>query len=147
MHFIADLWGHWNQYPGRKRAVAIGVGILAVATIVAGFFIIGTPAQARRYQYDEQKVSDLQTIQSEVISYWQEEGKLPTSLAVLNDPAAGVTVPVDEQTGQPYQYSVLSKLAFKLCANFNAETAPYDITQDEMAIPAPVTAIEQARRT
>jgi len=137
MHFSADLWGYWDEFPKRKRAVVIGVVILAVATIVAGFFIIGTPQQALSYQFDEQKVTDLQTIQSEIITYWQDEGKLPATLADLNDPTVGVAVPVDEQTGQSYQYSVVGKLAFKLCATFNAPTAPYAITQDEVAIVAP----------
>lgn len=135
MHFIADLWGYWDEYPMRKRSVAIGVCVLAVLTIAAGFFIIGTPWQAQAYQFDEQKVNDLQTIQSEVITYWQEEGKLPASLTALNDPTAGVTVPMDEQTGQPYQYKVLNALGFQLCATFNAATAPYAITAEELAVP------------
>ena len=135
MHFTADLWGYWDQFPQRKLSVGIGVGILAVVTIVAGFLIIGTPMQALAYQYDQQKVSDLQTIQSEVITYWQQTGKLPVSLAALSDPTSGVTIPVDEQTGKQYEYDVLGKLAFKLCATFNAETPVYAITQDELSVP------------
>jgi hypothetical protein len=140
MHFIADLWGYWDHYPERKRSVGIAIGILAVMTIVAGFFIIGTPMQAMSYQFDEQKVNDLQTIQSEIVSYWQQNGKLPATLAQIGQPLTGETVPVDEQTGDSYQYTVVSKLSFKLCATFNAATAPYAITTDELAIPAPVTA-------
>jgi hypothetical protein len=135
MHFTADLWGYWDEYPERKRAVGIGVGILAVLTIVAGFFIIGTPMQASANQFDEQKVSDLQTIQNEVIMYWQEEGKLPVSLAALSNSTSGVSVPVDEQTGQPYGYDVLGKLGFKLCATFNAVTPAYAMTQNELTMP------------
>ena len=47
MHFIADLRGYWDKFPLRKRAVSIGVAILAVVVIGSGFFIVGTPAQAR----------------------------------------------------------------------------------------------------
>lgn len=135
MHFSADLRGYWEEYPMRKQSVAIGVSALAILTIFAGFLIIGTPWQAQAYQFDEQKVNDLQTIQSEIVTYWQEESKLPATLAALNDPTAGVTVPVDEQSGKPYEYDVVGKLGFKLCAFFNASTASYAITAQELALP------------
>ena len=138
MHFIADFRGYWDEYPERKRSVGTGVAVLAIVTILSGFFIIGTPMQAMASREDEQKINDLQTIQSDIVSYWQENGSLPTTLDQIGQPLTGGTIPVDEQTGQPYQYSVVSKLAFKLCATFNAPTAPYAITQDE--ITAPVTA-------
>jgi hypothetical protein len=140
MHFIADFRGYWDQYPERRRSVGIAVAVLAVATIVAGFFIIGTPMQAMNYQFDEQKVSDLQNIQADIVSYWQQNGKLPTSLDQIGQPLTGGTLPVDEQTGQPYTYTVVGKMSFKLCANFNAATAPYAITQDEVTAPIPATA-------
>src|ERR1035437_4871969 len=76
MHFIADLKGYWDAFPKRRNMVRVGVAILAVATIVAGFFIVGTPAQARLQRFDAQKVSDLQNIQSQVVSYWQAKQKL-----------------------------------------------------------------------
>jgi hypothetical protein len=120
MHFMADLWGHWDMYPLRKRSVCVGVCILVVGTIVSGFFIIGTPAQARLYNFDQEKVNDLQTIQSQVVSYWQSKAALPNTLADLNDPISGFAVPVDIQTGQAYEYDKVTALSFKLCATFNA---------------------------
>ncbi|MDR3571788.1 MAG: DUF5671 domain-containing protein [Candidatus Pacebacteria bacterium] len=139
MHFIADLWGYWDQYPERRRYVGIGVCVLAIATILSGFVVIGTPTQARAYRYDEQKVSDLQQIQSDVVSYWQQNGKLPAALDQIGTPLTGGTLPVDEQTGQPYTYATVSSLAFKVCATFNAPTAPYAITQADMTAPESVT--------
>jgi hypothetical protein len=140
LHFIADLGGYWEENSRKAKLVAWGCGILVVLTIGSGFLIIGTPAQARNYLFDEQKVSDLQTIQSEVVTYWQETGTLPTSLAQLVDPTAGVTVPIDEQTGKQYEYDVLGKLSFKVCANFNAITDPNAITPEMLSIPAPAGA-------
>jgi hypothetical protein len=137
LHFMADLRGYWEQNPSKARTISWAVGILVVATIASGFLIIGTPMQARLYRFDEQKVSDLQTIQSEVVTYWQETGALPTSLQQLNDPVSGVIVPSDLQPGDSYQYDVLQKLAFKVCATFNEPTASGMITPDEVAMPAP----------
>src|SRR3989338_7527177 len=70
MHFIADLKGYWDTFPERRNWVRIGVAVLAVATIVAGFFIVGTPAQARLARFDAQKVNDLQNIQYRVTNYY-----------------------------------------------------------------------------
>lgn len=138
MHFIADLWGYWDEYPERKRSVAIGVAVLAAVTILAGFFIIGTPSQARAYREDEQKVSDLQTIQNDIVNYWQQNGTLPGSLAKIGQPLTGGSLPIDEQTGQAYEYIVVGRTSFKLCADFNATTAPYAITQSELSTPVPL---------
>src|SRR5665811_1340717 len=66
MHFIADLNGYWDANPSYRMMIRIAVAVLAVVTIVSGFFIVGTPAQARLARYDAQKVSDLQNIQSQV---------------------------------------------------------------------------------
>lgn len=140
MHFIADLWGYWDKYLQRKLSVGVGIAVLAVATILSGFIIIGTPAQARAYRYDEQKVSDLQTIQSDIVSYWQQNGALPTSLDEVGQPLTGENLPTDSQQGDSYTYSIAAKTTFKLCATFNAPTAPYAITQDDLAAPEPTAA-------
>ena len=55
MHFIADLKGYWDAFPARRNMVRIGVAALAVVTIVSGFFIVGTPAQARLARFDAHK--------------------------------------------------------------------------------------------
>ena len=99
MHFGADLKGYWDAFPMRKRAVEAGVAILAVVTIGSGFFIVGTPAEARLARFDAQKVSDLQNIQSQVVYYWQAKQKLPAEIADLNNSLAYGPVPADVQTG------------------------------------------------
>ena len=122
MHFSMDLKGYWEQFPGRKRAVAAGVGILALLTVLAGFLIVGTPAQARLARFDTQKVADLQDIQSRITSYWQAKQKLPATLNVLGDPLSYGPLPTDPQTGESYVYQTLGKSSFKICATFNAQS-------------------------
>jgi len=120
MHFIADLKGYWDAFPARRNAVRMGVGILAVVTIVAGFFIVGTPGQARLARFDAQKVSDLQNIQSQVITYYQAKQMLPKTITDLNNSLSYGPVPVDPQTGESYGYQPAEGLSFKVCANFNS---------------------------
>lgn len=119
MHFIADLKGYWDAFPERRNMVRIGVAVLAVVTIVAGFFIVGTPAQARLARFDQQKVSDLQNVRSQIESYWQVKRTLPATLVDLSTVPYG-SVPVDVQTGDAYGYEATGALSFKLCADFNA---------------------------
>ena len=122
MHFIADLRGYWDTFPSRKRAVSIGVGVLAVVVIGAGFFIVGTPMQARLARFDVEKVNSLQNIQYQVINYWQAKQVLPASMNDLNNPLVYGPVPVDPQTGESYTYEATGKFSFKLCATFNAQS-------------------------
>jgi len=122
MHFIADYWGYWEQYPERRRSVCWAVGVLAVATIVAGFVMFGTPQAARQYRFDEQRINDLQNIQYQITNYWQYKQSLPNSLSDLNNALNGYQVPTDPQTGQPYEYTRYSPLDFGLCSTFSRGT-------------------------
>src|SRR3989344_2618315 len=122
MHFIADLKGYWDTFPERRNWVRIGVAVLAVATIVAGFFIVGTPAQARLARFDAEKVSDLQDIQYRVTSYYQAKQKLPAKLDELANALNYGPLPTNPQTGETYVYQAIGALSFKLCATFNAQS-------------------------
>ncbi|MBP9711183.1 MAG: hypothetical protein KBD50_02920 [Candidatus Pacebacteria bacterium] len=119
MHFLADLWGFWHQYPARARTVNWGVGLLVILTILAGFLIVGTPQQARMFRLDQQKVNDLQNIQWQIINFWQKKQTLPEALDELTDPLSGYTVPVDTESGEAYDYNRISLTSFTLCATFN----------------------------
>ncbi len=119
LHFLADLRGYWLTNPGRSKMVAYGALIVVLATIVGGFFIIGSPMSARQYQADEQKTQDLSSIQWQVIDYWQAKQKLPAAISDLNNPLSGFTVPTDKETGAAYGYEATGATSFKLCATFN----------------------------
>jgi hypothetical protein len=121
LHFMSDLCGYWERNPGQRRMLVIGVAVLALVTIIAGFFIVGSPRDARLARYDSQKVNDLQNIDGQVKYYWQATQKLPASLTELN---ASLPYPVqitDPETGEPYDYVVSGALSYKLCADFNGE--------------------------
>lgn len=123
MHFLADIWGYWITYPARAMYVGWAVAALLVVTVVLGFFIIGSPMDARLYKYDEQKVSDLQNIQWQVVNFYQQKGRLPASLQELVDPISGLVIPVDPQSGEQYSYKA-ADLSFELCASFNMDARP-----------------------
>lgn len=138
LHFWADLRGYFERNPGHAKAVNYAVGALVFVSIVAGFFIIGTPQQQRLYRFDEQKVSDLQQIQSQVVYYWQQKQRLPSTLNELEDPLSYFTVPRDPQGGE-YAYRATGARAFELCATFNKESrlGPEQLQPVYSDLPAP----------
>lgn len=138
MHFLSDLWGYWNVNPGRAKIVGYAALVAVVAAIVSGFFIMGTPGEVRLLRYDSQKVSDLQTIQWQVINYYQQKSKLPASLSDLEDPLSGWMKPVDPQTGGDYEYRITkAPYSFEICADFNADSK--DVTVRSASIAKPVS--------
>lgn len=121
-HFFADIKSYWKMYPDRARNLGFTVETIVVLTIVAGFFIVGTPRQARLARFDAQRVSDLQNIQWQIVSYWQQKQKLPKSLSDLSDPISGFFAPLDPETRQDYEYKETAATSFQLCAIFNKES-------------------------
>lgn len=121
LHFFADMRGYWQQNPGGAKMANYAVGVLVLATIIAGFFIIGTPQEIRRLKQDNLRVQDLQSIQWQVVNYWQQKESLPANLSELADPLSGYAIPVDPKTGEAYGYERTSNMAFKLCATFDRE--------------------------
>ncbi|MBY0294310.1 hypothetical protein K2Q08_03190, partial [Patescibacteria group bacterium] len=143
MHFLADLRGYWAANPKFSRYVTAGVAVLGILTVAAGFLILGTPQQARLMRLDENKITDLQNIQYQIVSYWQAKQALPQSLTDLNDSISGFSAPNDPQSNQPYEYKVNGPHSFSLCANFNGVSQgngseqsyakPYGVLQDNWA--------------
>jgi hypothetical protein len=86
---------------------------------VTSFAIFGSPANTRKLRADSQRVSDLQSIQWQVINYWQQKGSVPANMAALKDPISSFYMPTDPETGLAYTYEKVAAKSFKLCATFN----------------------------
>lgn len=118
---------------GKKTTVHMWSGAVSVALIVAwiviGFFNVGSPQQQRRIRFDEQRVSDLQSIQYQIIDYWQAKDALPNELADLSDEISGYQAPTDPLTLEPYVYSGTSDLTFALCATFETDSQVTAVTR------------------
>jgi hypothetical protein len=116
-YYIADLRDKITQK--RNRTCAWISAIVVLGLIAAGFSIMGSPRTQRLLRYDEQKVSDLQNIQWQIVNFWQQKEELPETLNELGDPISGFIAPLDPQTKESYQYEITGKFSFKLCAEFN----------------------------
>ncbi len=134
LYYLYDLRGRWEREEKQAKMIAGIVAVAVLASIVSGFFIIGSPQTQRLFRFDQQKVSDLQNIQWQVVSYWQQKVRLPATLPDLEDPISGFVVPKDSQTGAEYGYRVVSLRTFELCAVFNLETRSGQIAEKTTAV-------------
>jgi len=108
----------------------VGWVLLALAVLIWSFSVIGSPMNQRKLRMDQRRTEDLQSIQWQVISYWQQKEKLPETLAELNNPLSSYMVPRDPefQKGAVYEYSKTGAMSFALCAT-------YDLPQPEGWVP------------
>ncbi len=122
------LWELKNAgFSARVKTFVYIVSGVILAAIVTGFVIAGSPAKERARKFDSERVSNLQTIQSEVVSYWQRKKILPEELSALSDSIKGFSVPSDPKTKAPYRYEVTGPESFTLCAIFEMESG-VDVT-------------------
>jgi len=97
-------------------AVFIAVIIIALASIIGGFFIIDSPAKARALKFDSQRANDLVSLNYIIDNYYQQNNNtLPADLSAsqflnYHDP---------EKISQPYEYQTLGDNQFELCAVFS----------------------------
>ena len=117
------LWELKNKEFTKKVKTFIYVisAIIGIAVIV-GFFIAGSPKTERARRFDEQRISDLQMLQSEILNYWQRKQMLPENLDALNDSIKGFSAPMDPNTKNAYVYMVNGPEAFVLCATFETNS-------------------------
>lgn len=130
-YYIWDVQSepHNSKIP---NIVAWIASIVVVGMLVSGFFIAGSPAKQREVRMDEQRISDLQAIQGEIINHWQNKRVLPESIDSLKNDISGFIPPRDPETGAAYEYAILQPLKFKLCATFKYPS-PYKTDQNRVA--------------
>jgi hypothetical protein len=103
---------------------AIISSVIMLGIIIAGFFIVGSPATQRDIRMDGQRVSDLQSIQYRIIADWQAKGDIPESISDLEDPIYGFIEPMDPETNESYSYTRIERTEFELCATFEHSSLP-----------------------
>lgn len=122
---------------GMKFFSWVVMGAVCVG-VVSAFFMVGSPQQERLRKFDNQRVGDLQTIQWQIVNYWQQKEKLPTSLDVLEDDISGFRVPRDPETSTVYAYTVKGGMMFELCADFSLPSSDGDAHKTTSYMPVPV---------
>lgn len=117
-YYVQDIRGYWEKNEKKSKLVGGGVSLIVLISIISGFVIMGSPATQRALREDDQRISDLQSIQAQVTDYYRTTESLPESLDTLKDPLVHGYIQTDPQTGESYEYTKTGKLTFELCATF-----------------------------
>ncbi|NQV89989.1 hypothetical protein HQ487_01115 [Candidatus Uhrbacteria bacterium] len=123
--FWYELWDLKRNPTVQTRVTtgfAVGSSLVIVAAIIASIVVIGTPSKQRDVRLDQQRVSDLSVIQSNVVGYWQDKEALPENLEALEDDIIGYRNPMDPETEEVYTYLMMDDLSFQLCATFTTDS-------------------------
>ena len=115
-YYVSDVLGRLTSQS--RKIWRIVAGVIVLGSIITGFAVLGSPATQSLYKYDEQKVNDLMTINSEIVNYYDTKGVLPRTLADLTASAYYINV-TDSQTGKPYEYESTGENTYNICAVFN----------------------------
>jgi len=127
---LATVFGYY-LYDARSNPAVValfrprftyGAGAFIIFSIVLGFWVMGSPYTQKEKRFDAERVAHLQTIQYQIISYWQAKQKLPITLEDIKDPISGFVLPVDPSDKSQYEYVAKDKFSFQLCATFKMET-------------------------
>jgi hypothetical protein len=113
------------------RRFGVGASLVGVLLVAGGLFWAGTPAGERVRQFDARRVDDLRLIYGEAMRLsfgpgWNnpavplvQTAPLPASLDDIARGAVGVRPRIaDPESGQRYEYRVISPTRFELCAVF-----------------------------
>ena len=137
-YYFYDLKRDVGQKSGKMKLLVWAVSFGVLASIVGGFFIMGSPFTLRMKRFDERRVNDLQNIQYQIVNFYQRKGSLPNNLDELKDPIAGFNIPLDPDTAVSYGYEKVSDIGFKVCADFSLESDS-QIDSKYMTRPMPVS--------
>lgn len=140
-YYLYDLRSGVGQKSSKMKMLVWAVSFGVLASIVGGFFIMGSPFTLRMKRFDERRISDLQNIQYQVVNFYQRKGVLPNNLDELKDPLAGFNIPLDPDTIITYGYEKVSDISFKLCADFSLES---DTLVDSKNITRPIPITSEA---
>lgn len=93
-------------------------GIVILAAVVGGIWVMGPPAEQRLRSLDAKRLQDLGSIVSAVSVYQAHHKRLPASLDELSKDDDIGFASKDPATGAAYEYEASEGNVFLVCATF-----------------------------
>jgi type II secretory pathway pseudopilin PulG len=120
-HYLHELRRDYTLPTPNRRYLAYTAWLVIIVSIILGIVVIGTPTTQRNIRFDQQRESDLSTIQNAITDYYRANNStLPKSLTLLSQGTSYYISDIrDPLTGAEYGYSVESQNQYKLCAIFS----------------------------
>jgi hypothetical protein len=121
-HYLYDLRRDVTVISHRSRNTAIVVSILVLVALVFGFVVAGSPVMARKIKFDNQRTSDLSSIQGAITEYYRNNNSLPVDLVTLSKSVVYYGFDMkDPKTLEDYEYRIITNNSYELCANFETD--------------------------
>lgn len=122
-YYRMNLKDDQAPWQNKKVAAPIVLTVMAfVAMVLTGFWFSGSPYAEYYKRMDDRRVSDLMWMERYVLDYWQENKKLPESLAEIKAQEKRLK---DPETKEPYEYRKTGANKFVVCATFKTENVGY----------------------
>jgi len=96
---------------------------VVLITLVASFFFVESPSQARARRQDDAIISNFNIIDNAVNAYYYDNKKLPAKIAdMLQNKNYYLTADNlnDPTTKKPFDYKIVNKDIYELCATFQS---------------------------
>lgn len=105
----------------------IGFSAVIIAVLIFAFNLTGSPFLARGVNLDKARESALGTFTSTINVYYQKNFSLPQSLRDAMKSYVGYysssgTFPKDPESGEDYDYKIISSTGYQLCAIFSTDS-------------------------
>ncbi len=107
------------------QSIFIGIVVVMVIAVVAvGLYLAGSPNTERLRRFDEARSQNLMQIAGQIDTFYIEKNQVPDSLDVLvlqsgGKPYGDIHAQKDPRTGVPYEYRVIDKSNYEVCAVFD----------------------------
>ncbi len=101
-----------------NKIVLIVLGILFLAAIAGGFYVVGSPNKAQDLTQDQERVTAVLNLSSAVENYHNTQGELPQSLDRLVGNTYLQSLPKDPKSKKDYEYTKVDDTNYKICAEF-----------------------------
>lgn len=105
----------------RYKITAIGVGLVAIVTVIAAMSAIDNPFVEAEQKKDQKRLQDFSQIFYGIQNYVQENKGLPQNLDELK--YVQQDQKIDAITGKEYEYQVVDTDTFKLCTEFATDSS------------------------
>jgi hypothetical protein len=110
---------------GKLLAIA---GAIAAVIAVSVSIYLNPPSAVKAHAFDQQRMQSLQQIDIAIKNYYHNHRALPDRLDALES-TGGLSARSkwsDPITHLPYEYDVLGKTTYRLCADFSADSGKED---------------------
>ncbi len=114
-----------------RTYITIGIiSLIAIAALIFGFSIVGSPSDIRAKEFDKTRLSNISYLKSQIETYYNTNYALPYNLSDLSSSSYSSyykNYTKDPETKKDFEYTKTNNTSYKLCTAFGA---PSNIATD-----------------